>query len=117
MTTKNRPVIVTYTDGSSDDRYDSYAAAIVALEATYEDCVAEHDGDLTDGGDRTLVWADESSSVDDDGANAVASIRWDDSVAEYYPCSWCDGTGTIEDEHHGDCECSRCDGTGEALDD
>lgn len=75
--TSTRPVIVTYTDGSSDDRYESYADAIAALEASHEDCVAEHDGDLMDGGDRTLVWADEPSSIDDDGANAVASIRWD----------------------------------------
>lgn len=76
--TSTRPVIVTYTDLSSEDSYESYADAIAALESAYADCVAEHDGDLTDGGDRTLVWADEASSLDDDGANAVASIRWAD---------------------------------------
>jgi RecJ-like exonuclease len=37
-----------------------------------------------------------------------------DRTSEYFPCWHCEGTGTIEDAEHGDCECSACDGTGEA---
>jgi len=73
-----RPVVVSWTDGRSDDRYDSLDLAIESIEAEYPDAVTTHDGDLSDSGDRTLVWSDEASSVNDDGANAVASIRWDD---------------------------------------
>jgi hypothetical protein len=39
-----------------------------------------HDGDLGDGGDRTLCWADEADAANDDGAKAIASItRVDDA--------------------------------------
>jgi hypothetical protein len=56
-------------------RHDSYTDALETCEAEWgEDVEIGHDGDLTDGGDRTLVWRDEASSIDDDGAHAVASI-------------------------------------------
>lgn len=72
----NRPVTVTYTDGRTEN-YASYEAALDSLGVEYgPDMVAEHDGDLTEGGDRTLVWEDEKSGKNDDGAKAVASIRW-----------------------------------------
>ena len=78
--TTSRPVTVDYADGSSDDHYDSYDAAIAAIEARYPDAVTSHDGDLSEGGDRTLVWSDEESSIDDDGQCAIASIRWADRM-------------------------------------
>lgn len=40
----------------------------------WPECVIGHDGDLSGGGDRTLVWETEADSVDDAGAYAVASI-------------------------------------------
>lgn len=70
-----KPAIISYTDGRTAE-YDSYEAAVGAIEAQYEDAAIGHSGDLTDGGDRTLCWADLASSVDDDGAHAVASIQW-----------------------------------------
>ncbi len=71
-----RPVIVTYTDGRTEN-YANYEAALDSLGVEYgPDMVAEHDGDLSEGGDRTLVWASENASENDDGAKAVASIRW-----------------------------------------
>jgi hypothetical protein len=52
---------------------------------TYEDAVAEvdaagclvigHDGDLGEGGDRTLCWWTEEDAANDDGQRAAASIR------------------------------------------
>ena len=68
---------INYTDGRRDVA-DSYDAALNLIQAEYPDAICEHDGDLSDGGDRTLCWADEASSVNDDGAHAVASIRVDD---------------------------------------
>jgi hypothetical protein len=59
------------------DQYDSYDEAAEAILTEYPDAVIGHDGDLTDGGYRTLAWADEASSLNDDGAHAVASIRVD----------------------------------------
>jgi len=55
--------------------HETYQAALDACREEWgTEIVAEHDGDLMSGGERTLVWEDESSSVDDDGARAVASI-------------------------------------------
>ena len=65
---------ISYTDGRTDEA-SSYADAIAIIRAEYPDAVTEHDGDLSDAGDRTLCWSDEASSLNDDGANAVASIR------------------------------------------
>lgn len=53
---------------------DTYDDAIDMVRAVYTDCEIGHDGDIPDGGERTLVWADEASSVNDDGSRAVASI-------------------------------------------
>lgn len=68
------PVAICYANGARTE-YDSYAAALEEIRESYgEGAVTEHDGDLTDGGNRTLVWATEEDSIDDDGARAVASI-------------------------------------------
>ena len=67
--------VLSYTDGRSDVETETYEDAIAAIEAEWPDAEIGHDGDLTDGGDRTLCWSDEVSSRDDDGAHAVASIR------------------------------------------
>ena len=50
-------------------------AAIEAMQSQYPDGVYEHDGDISDGGDITLIWACESDSINDAGEHAVASIR------------------------------------------
>lgn len=39
------------------------------------DVVLGHAGDLSDGGDRTLVWESEAEADNDDGARAIAEIR------------------------------------------
>jgi hypothetical protein len=69
---------MTFTIRHSNGRVESaetYAEAVAAVALQYDSCAIGHDGDLASGGDRTLVWACEADSVDDDGARAVASIR------------------------------------------
>lgn len=50
-------------------------AVAAAEEFAGDEGVVGHDGDIIDGGDKTLVWSDEDSSLDDAGANAIGSIR------------------------------------------
>lgn len=64
-----------YTDGSVSKTYDSTQECLDEIEGAYPDYFAGHDGDLSEGGDRTLVWANEAASEDDDGARAVAELR------------------------------------------
>ena len=66
---------ISYSNGQPKVTTETYDEAIEILQAEYPDLEYGHDGDLSDGGDRTLCWADEASSVNDDGGNAVASIR------------------------------------------
>jgi hypothetical protein len=75
MTLNTAHYYLHFTNGRKDTIVDSYRAAIAMMQAEYPNAVTEHDGDLTDGGDCTWIWAYEASSVNDDGANAVASIR------------------------------------------
>jgi len=55
-------------EGSYQDALD-YVRGLVGA-----DVEIGHDGDLSDGGDRTLFWASEEDSIDDDGARALGSI-------------------------------------------
>ncbi len=72
----HKPVSVYHADGSKED-YASLEAAEDGLSQKYgEDVFACHDQDLSEGGDRTLVWETEHASENDDGQNAVATIRW-----------------------------------------
>lgn len=54
--------------------FSTYQEALAACKAEWPEAEIGHDGDLTGGGDRTLVWSCEADSIDDDGGNAVASI-------------------------------------------
>jgi len=58
---------------SEHDNYD--AAETAASEWAGVDSVVGHDGDLSCGGDKTLIWADEESAENDPGTNAIGSIR------------------------------------------
>jgi hypothetical protein len=67
--------VISYTNGEADDTYETYEAAKDAILARWPDAEIGHDGDLDGFGDRTLFWADEDTSIDDDGARALGSIR------------------------------------------
>lgn len=64
-----------YSNGHVSRGLESTQACLDEIEQLHPDYWAGHDGDLEEGGDRTLVWACEADSIDDDGARAVASIR------------------------------------------
>jgi hypothetical protein len=42
---------------------------------SHHEAAIGHYGDLEDGGDRTLCWADEADAQDDPGVRAVATIK------------------------------------------
>jgi len=69
---------IAHSHGQTETGIDTYEEALERVRAVYgADCEIGHDGDLTDGGDRTLVWSDEDTARNDDGSRAVAKItRW-----------------------------------------
>lgn len=64
---------VQWQDGRSDD-FEIYEDAVEAVEAAYPDGVVGHDGDLSEGGDVTLCWADDETATNDAGNNSIAAI-------------------------------------------
>ncbi len=65
---------ISYSDGRSATA-ETYDAAVETLRNEYPEAEIGHSGDLEDGGDRTLCWACEEDSKNDDGRRAVAAIR------------------------------------------
>ena len=63
------------SDGREWDGYETYEAAIEVCEEEWPYASIGHSGDLSDGGDRTLVWESALDARDDDGRRAVAEIR------------------------------------------
>lgn len=59
-----------------DGKTEGFSSLRVATDALVKrGFLVGHDGDLTDGGDRTLFWASSSDADNDDGARAVGEIR------------------------------------------
>lgn len=54
---------------------DTYEEAVAYVQEQLPGCEMGHAGDITDGGDRTLVWVDEADAENDDGSRAIAEIR------------------------------------------
>ena len=67
-----------YVGGGNTIDFGSLKAAKAWIRRTWPSAVIGHDGDLSDGGDRTLCWRDDDSAVNDDGANAIATITRSD---------------------------------------
>jgi hypothetical protein len=74
------PVDVTTLQDALDHLTAEYPAAVFVtddgIDLICEDATTDEDLRSRDGA-RVLCWADEASSRNDDGAHAVASIRWD----------------------------------------
>lgn len=70
--------------------YDTMEQAIDALLERYPHAQWGHDGDLFDGGDRTLVWAN-GKAASGGASQAVAAIV---RVGDYDGGPACDGDGT-----------------------
>ncbi len=60
---------IKHTDGQTT-RHETSAAALFALRSKYGAGIYLHDD-----GARTLVWASEEDSINDDGRRAVAEVR------------------------------------------
>lgn len=65
---------ISFSNGATNETFDSYEDAIDRVDALYPDGVIGHDGDLKSLGDRTLCWATVDDAIDDDGARAACSI-------------------------------------------
>lgn len=75
METKDNGYSVTHAHGTTE-RFDTYEEAAEAVLAVYGlGAVIGHDGDISDGGERTLCWRDEATAENDDGSRACATIR------------------------------------------
>lgn len=66
---------IDYPDGRDSSTVATFDDAVCLLADSYPELEYGHAGDLSEGGDRTLVWACEADSIDDAGARAVATIR------------------------------------------
>jgi hypothetical protein len=67
-----------YVGGGNTIDFASMKAAKAFILKAWPSAVIGHDGDLSDGGDRTFCWRDDASAVNDDGANAIATITRSD---------------------------------------
>ena len=65
---------IVFTSGRSPLAFGNMDAAKNWCRTEWPKCAIGHDGDLSDGGDRTLVWARAIDPDDNDGAKAVAKI-------------------------------------------
>ena len=66
---------ITWSHGHTDYGFATYEAAKEAVKSVLSEAEIGHDGDISDGGERTLFWESEEDSIDDDGAKAAGSIR------------------------------------------
>ena len=64
---------INYSHGRKAE-YHTFGRCIEVLTEEYPELEYGHAGDLSEDGERTLCWECEADSVNDDGANAIASI-------------------------------------------
>ena len=67
-----------YVGAGNTIDFASIKAAKAFIRKAWPEAVIGHDGDLSDGGDRTLAWADGVEADSDDGENAIAVITRSD---------------------------------------
>lgn len=57
------------------EKFESYEDAVAAVKSVYgDDAEIGHDGDIPDGGQRTLCWQDAATAIDSDGSRACCEI-------------------------------------------
>ena len=61
--------------------YNTYDEAVAALVSVYSTPEIGHPGDISEGGETTLVWGSAELSQDDDGSRACAKIQVRHEVA------------------------------------
>lgn len=72
---KNRNTYtIKHARGISETGFTSYADAVDAVRSVYKSAAIGHDGDISEGGRRTLCWVDDEIATDDDGSRACCAI-------------------------------------------
>lgn len=67
---------ITHSHGVTESGIETYEEAVSRVREVYgAECQIGHSGDISDGGRKTLCWADEAASNNDDGSHACAAIR------------------------------------------
>lgn len=67
---------IKHSHGQTESDIGTYEAAVERVRSVYgSDCEIGHDGDISEGGEKTLVWRDAKAAEDDDGSRAVCAIR------------------------------------------
>lgn len=67
---------IVHSHGITETGIDTYDEAIERVRAVYgADCEIGHDGDISYGTNRTLVWSDAKIAENDDGSRAVCAIH------------------------------------------
>lgn len=66
---------IVHSHGQTDPSVDTYEEALGNVRSVYgDDCEIGHSGDISDGGDSTLVWIDAETAENDDGSRACCRI-------------------------------------------
>jgi hypothetical protein len=65
---------VVWSNGVTEYGFATLSAAEEAVCGVLSGAVIGHDGDIADGGERTLFWASEELAADDDGSRAAGAI-------------------------------------------
>jgi hypothetical protein len=94
---------ITFADGQPPIDVDGWNNVEPTLRAKYGHAVLiGHDGDLSDGGNRTLFWSDADAAADDDGTRALGSVvKW--SAVDTDSCDECGGERWPEERHATHC--------------
>lgn len=66
---------IKHSHGQTEIGFATYAEAIVAVGLVYPEVVIGHDGDISQGGERTLCWVSQEIAEDDDGSRACCVIQ------------------------------------------
>lgn len=73
---------IKHAHGTIDGGYATYEEAIAAVRAVYRSAAIGHDGDIAQGGERTLCWIDDETADDDDGRRACCVISFSHEVTK-----------------------------------
>ncbi len=65
----------TYDRAGRVELFETYEQAETAAREIWKHAEIGHDGDITEGGECTLIWASAEEAENDDGSRAVASIK------------------------------------------
>lgn len=76
---------ITYADGDTDSAY-TYDSAIVRVLRLFPNALVGHEGDLEEGGDRTMCWVAADPPTD---SNACCVITWGDEPIEHRRTAFC----------------------------